>query len=754
MKAHGVRLVAVGSGTGGRETLAFVREQLGAEEARDGSAAEGGPVICLVSEAGASVYSASEVARREFPDLDVTVRGAISIARRLQDPLAELVKIDPRSIGVGQYQHDVEPGRLDAALREVVESCVNRVGVDVNLASRELLRHVSGLSAALAEKIVRRREERGPLRSRAELREIPGLGAKTFQQAAGFLRVSGAENPLDGSAVHPERYGFVERLARSLGVPLPALIGDRQRLRALDPARLAGEEVGPETLRDILAELEKPGRDPRAEFRQAALSDAVRTIEDLKPGLELEGTVTNVTRFGAFVDLGVHQDGLVHVSELADRFVRDPAEVVKTGQIVEVRVLEVDLERQAHRPVDETARLRRRGDGDDGDHRRAGPVRGPLDRAEGEDLAGAGGAGGAVDLRRAGEEHPGGGGRAPYPRQRLPDPGPPVPRPLRARGGGVSRRAGRSRGGPGAHGRTRAAGGDRLPRPGAVGRARGGHHGRPLHGDRLLRRHGGRGGAGGSHGARGLGADRGAEGPPGGLPLLPRGLPPGGPAGRRQDLDVPGGGVAMTPPYPLSEIRTRLHAHRPHLRTLREFRHGAVIVPLLEREGRLELLFELRSPRLSRHAGLVSFPGGGVEDGESPLQAALREMHEEVGISPELVEPLGELDTVEGISGDRISPFVCRVGTGYRLAPREIEVQEVFTVPLDLLLERGFREAALIQEYHPSPDFPAHLLPPGSLPGRHSHPVLYLEHEGRLIWGLTARIAAQFLELLRGAPPP
>ncbi len=367
VRRHGIRLIAVGSGTGGRETLSFIREKLGAggassaanaDSAAGASGSTGAPAaehtppeICLVSEAGASVYSASEAARREFPDLDVTVRGAISIARRLQDPLAELVKIEPRSIGVGQYQHDVEPERLDAALREVVESCVNRVGVDVNLASRELLRHVSGLNAALAERIVRRREEAGPLRSRAELREIPGLGAKTFQQAAGFLRVSGSDHPLDASAVHPEHYGFVEKLARALGLPLPALVGDRETLRAVDvgrvaPALFAGEEVGPETLRDILAELEKPGRDPRAEFRQAALSDSVHTLEDLKPGMALEGTVTNVTRFGAFVDVGVHQDGLVHVSELADRFVRDPREVVKTGQIVQVKVLEVDLERR------------------------------------------------------------------------------------------------------------------------------------------------------------------------------------------------------------------------------------------------------------------------------------------------------------------------------------------------------------------------------------------------------------------------
>ena len=222
---------------------------------------------------------------------------------------------------------------------------------------------------------------------------------------------------------------------------------------------------------------------------------------------------------------------------------------------------------------------------------------------------------------------------------------------------------------------------------------------------------------------------------------------------RRAGKCYPDPGEAMTAAYPLSEIRTRLLAHRPHLRTLREFRHGAVIVPLLEKGGRVQLLFELRSPRLSRHAGLVSFPGGGVEEGERPFEAALREMHEEVGIPPELVEPFGELDTVEGISGDRISPFVCRVKPGYRLAPREMEVQEVFTVPLDLLLARGFRESAMIQEYRPSPDFPAHLLPPGSLPGHHFHPVLYLEYEGHLIWGLTARIAAQLLELLRVAAP-
>jgi len=338
-RKHTPRAVAVGNGTHGRETEAFVREVLAAEGIE-------GTFCVPVSESGASVYSASDVARDEFPDLDVTVRGAISIARRLQDPLAELVKVDPKSIGVGQYQHDVYQGLLARKLDEVVESCVNLVGVELNTASAPLLGRVAGIGPSLAKKIVAHRNVAGAFKSRKALLEVPGIGPKTYEQAAGFLRVRGGEHPLDGSAVHPERYTLVERIAADLGVPVASLIGNADAIARIDPKRYLGEDVGEFTMNDILGELRKPGRDPRATFEPPRFREDVRTMEDLKPGMELEGVVTNVTAFGAFVDVGVHQDGLVHVSQLADRFVRDPSDVVKVGDKIKVRVLEVDLERK------------------------------------------------------------------------------------------------------------------------------------------------------------------------------------------------------------------------------------------------------------------------------------------------------------------------------------------------------------------------------------------------------------------------
>lgn len=341
-KKYPIVAVAVGNGTHGRETEAFVRDLLKEE----GLTTNPKPLCVPVSEAGASVYSASDVARDEFPDLDLTVRGAISIARRLQDPLAELVKVDPKSIGVGQYQHDVFQPFLAKKLDEVVESCVNSVGVEVNLASAPLLSRVAGIGPTLAKKIVAYRNEKGAFTSRSKLLDVPGFGPRTFEQAAGFLRVRGGEHPLDSSAVHPERYALVEKMAADLGVPVVSMIGNRELLDRLDPKRYQAGDVGSFTLNDILSELKKPGRDPRATFEPPKFRDDVRTMEDLKTDMVLEGVVTNVTAFGAFVDIGVHQDGLVHVSQLADRFVKDPNEVVKVGDKLSVRVLEVDLVRK------------------------------------------------------------------------------------------------------------------------------------------------------------------------------------------------------------------------------------------------------------------------------------------------------------------------------------------------------------------------------------------------------------------------
>ncbi|HKE20314.1 MAG TPA: Tex family protein [Kofleriaceae bacterium] len=339
VRRHAPHAIAVGNGTGGRETEAFTREVL-----RDAGVAD--LIVVQVSEAGASVYSASDAARDEFPDLDLTVRGAISIARRLQDPLAELVKIEPKAIGVGQYQHDVHQPLLGRVLAEVVESCVNRVGVALNTASAALLSYVAGVSPKVARSIVEHREKRGAFRARADLLAVSGVGPRTFQQCAGFLRIADAAHPLDRSAVHPERYGLVERIAADLGVGLAALVGDQTMAGRIDIRRYVGDGVGEPTLADIVSELAKPGRDPRAAFEPPRFRDDVRELSDLAAGMVLEGVVTNVTAFGAFVDVGVHQDGLVHVSQLSDRFVRDPAEVVKVGDRLTVRVLEVDLARK------------------------------------------------------------------------------------------------------------------------------------------------------------------------------------------------------------------------------------------------------------------------------------------------------------------------------------------------------------------------------------------------------------------------
>ncbi|WP_404375100.1 Tex family protein [Vreelandella aquamarina] len=340
VKQYGVELIAVGNGTASRETDKLAGELLKALAPAHRLSK------VMVSEAGASVYSASEYAARELPNLDVTIRGAVSIARRLQDPLAELVKIEPKSIGVGQYQHDVSQVQLSRSLEAVIEDCVNAVGVDLNTASSALLSRVAGLSAAIAENIVAQRNVQGAFKSRKELLEVSRLGPKTFEQCAGFLRISHAENPLDASAVHPEAYTLVERIAKQSGRDVKGLIGDSATLKALKPADFADERFGVPTVSDILKELDKPGRDPRPEFKAAEFREGVETLQDLKLGMVLEGTVTNVTHFGAFVDIGVHQDGLVHISALSDRFIDDPRSVVKAGDIVTVKVISVDIPRK------------------------------------------------------------------------------------------------------------------------------------------------------------------------------------------------------------------------------------------------------------------------------------------------------------------------------------------------------------------------------------------------------------------------
>ncbi|QLC73367.1 RNA-binding transcriptional accessory protein [Pseudomonas sp. LPB0260] len=335
---HAVDLISIGNGTASRET-----DKLAAELIKKLPGLKLTKV--MVSEAGASVYSASELAAREFPDMDVSLRGAVSIARRLQDPLAELVKIDPKSIGVGQYQHDVSQLKLARSLDAVVEDCVNAVGVDVNTASAALLARISGLNATLAQNIVAHRDANGAFKTRDELKKVSRLGEKTFEQAAGFLRVMNGDNPLDASAVHPETYPLVQRIAADTGRDIRSLIGDAAFLKRLDPKQFTDERFGLVTIGDILAELEKPGRDPRPEFKTAAFQEGVETLKDLQLGMILEGVVTNVTNFGAFVDIGVHQDGLVHISALSEKFIKDPHEAVKAGDVVKVKVMEVDIPR-------------------------------------------------------------------------------------------------------------------------------------------------------------------------------------------------------------------------------------------------------------------------------------------------------------------------------------------------------------------------------------------------------------------------
>ncbi|MBZ5761019.1 MULTISPECIES: Tex family protein [unclassified Rhizobium] len=336
---HKVELISIGNGTGSRETEKLVSDMLVELPGTK-------PTKVIVSEAGASIYSASEAAALEFPNLDVTLRGAVSIARRLQDPLAELVKIEPKSIGVGQYQHDVDQQKLSRSLDAVVEDAVNAVGVDLNTASAPLLARVSGLGAAIAESIVRHRDEAGRFETRRDLLKVARLGPRAFEQCAGFLRITGGKEPLDASSVHPEAYGVAKKIVAACGRDLRTLMGDSAALKAVDPRAFVDERFGLPTVRDILAELEKPGRDPRPSFKTATFAEGVNEISDLKPGMMLEGTVTNVAAFGAFVDIGVHQDGLVHVSQLADRFVKDPHEVVKAGDVVKVRVVDIDAKRK------------------------------------------------------------------------------------------------------------------------------------------------------------------------------------------------------------------------------------------------------------------------------------------------------------------------------------------------------------------------------------------------------------------------
>ncbi|MUG99259.1 S1 RNA-binding domain-containing protein [Scytonema sp. UIC 10036] len=334
IEKYKIELIAIGNGTASRETDEFVLETLQTLDRK--------PIKVIVNESGASIYSASKVALEEFPDLDVTVRGAVSIGRRLQDPLAELVKIDPKSIGVGQYQHDVDQKLLKKKLDETVESCVNYVGVDLNTASKELLTFVSGITSSVANNIVAYRNQNGAFKNRRQLLKVPKLGPKAFEQAAGFLRIRDGENPLDNTAVHPESYSVVEAIASDLKVPLTQITTIAEQLKKNNLKKYVTESVGEPTLRDILSELEKPGRDPRAEFKYATFKEGIKEINDLKVGMELEGIVTNVANFGAFVDIGVHQDGLVHISQLADRFVDDPKKIVKVGQVVKVKVLEVN----------------------------------------------------------------------------------------------------------------------------------------------------------------------------------------------------------------------------------------------------------------------------------------------------------------------------------------------------------------------------------------------------------------------------
>ena len=401
---HRVELMAIGNGTASRETETLARE------IADLIAQAGGkkPTPVVVSEAGASVYSASSLAAAEFPDMDVSLRGAVSIARRLQDPLAELVKIDPKSIGVGQYQHDVSQTKLEHSLDAVVEDAVNAVGVEVNTASAPLLGRVAGVSSTVADNIVAYRDENGAFTSRKELLKVPRLGPKAFEQCAGFLRIHGANNPLDASAVHPESYRVVDAIAASTGVSVQELIGNSRVLSKVRAADFVDESagIGLPTVQDILTELDKPGRDPRPEFVTATFKEGVEKVSDLQPGMILEGTVTNVAAFGAFVDVGVHQDGLVHVSNMARGFVSDPHEVVRSGEVVKVKVLDVDVERNriglSLRLDDDASDAKPKRDGGRGEGRGGGRKRGSQNKKRGGANRGGGGGSMADALRRAG----------------------------------------------------------------------------------------------------------------------------------------------------------------------------------------------------------------------------------------------------------------------------------------------------------------------------------------------------------------
>ncbi len=396
VKEHQPRAIAVGNGTGGREAESFVKRTVA-------DAGVTGVHVVSVNEAGASVYSASDLAREEFPELDLTIRGAISIARRLQDPLAELVKIEPKSIGVGQYQHDIVESLLTKRLGDVVEDAVNHVGVELNTASAQLLGYVAGIGKSLAKKIVLHRDAHGAFSSRAQLQDVSGLGPKAFEQAAGFLRIRGGANPLDSSAVHPERYELVEKMAADVTTPLAELVGNQELVDKIELAKYVAGDVGEPTLRDIIGELQKPGRDPRAEFNPPKFRDDVTSMEDLKVGMVLEGLVTNVTAFGAFVDIGVHNDGLVHVSQLAESFVKDPAEVVKVGQKIKVRVLEID---NARKRIALSARPPNRQRNDN-----QGPQQHQGDRSQGQ---------GQQRGNRGGRGRGGGGGGGQQPQQQQP----------------------------------------------------------------------------------------------------------------------------------------------------------------------------------------------------------------------------------------------------------------------------------------------------------------------------------------------
>jgi uncharacterized protein len=491
VQKHQPVAIAVGNGTGGREAEGFVRRVL----AEAGMAER---FVVQVNEAGASVYSASDIARDEFPDLDLTIRGAISIARRLQDPLAELVKIEPKAIGVGQYQHDVHQPLMAKKLGDVVESCVNHVGVELNTASAALLQYVAGIGKALAKKIVVHRESNGAFRSRQQLLEVSGLGPKAFEQSAGFLRIAGGGHPLDASAVHPERYPLVERMATDLGVGVGELVGNQELVDRIDLSKYVEGEVGEPTLRDIADELKKPGRDPRAEFSPPKFRDDVTTLDHLKPGMVLEGVITNVTAFGAFVDIGVHHDGLIHVSQLSDKFVKDPTEVAKAGQKITVRVLEIDM---ARKRIALSARAEQA--------KRERPARETRGRGGEQQQRGGGG---------GGEQRGGGGrGRGPRPSQGQPQgerQAQPGDRPQGDRPQGDRPQGDRPQG-------------DRLPGQGRGPRPQGG---RPQ-GERQAQQ--GQGPRGGGRGPRGAQGDR-----------------PQGPQGDRPQGDRPQGGRPDRGPRP------------------------------------------------------------------------------------------------------------------------------------------------------------------------------------------------------------